>query len=131
MKFLELLRNYQIERRSIRRLLSGFGVTKWSTFAEPLRNLSEEEVIALLLNWITRNLTVGKSMTLRIRDNTSQDVYEVWLTSDKGCLYVKRLLKRAQLNEQRLYYWPQVMTPNDLTLETIEKSMEMAGCMNA
>jgi len=131
MTFLELLQHHQVERKSIRRLINGFGITKWSIFSEPLRKLSEDEIITLLLNWITRNLPAGRSTALRIRDHQSNDVYELWLTSDKGCLHVRGLFRRAQLNENLLYYCNEEMTPNDLTLEAITQSLEMVSYINA
>jgi len=116
---------------SVRQLLNNFGVTRWNTFTEPLRNLSEAEVIALLLNWITRNMPNKELVLLCVRDPDQGDAYNLWLTNDRGCILTRGLLKSAKINEGLLYCWPPSTTPNDLTLEKLQHSIELADQINA
>ena len=127
MTFLEILQAYQQEGKSVRRMLSSFGITKWSNFLDLLKTLSEEEVVAILFNWITRNLTRDEIIKLRIHDEHTQDAYEMTLQNKRGCLYVIALQHCAHLKGQMLYYWPMLATHNNITAKTIQKSMEVAN----
>jgi len=104
--FIRILQDYQAGIKSVRRLLGSFGVTKWSMFTEPLIKLREDEVIALLLNWITQELPIGQTITLRIMDDHNEEVYNLTLKTRKGCIFVAALRKREDLEGKLLYYWP-------------------------
>jgi len=114
--FIETLQDYQKQGKGTRKVLSGFGVTKWSIFSEPITDRTEEESIALLLNWLPRNLKREDTMVLRIRDDRNQDVHEIEVINKRGCINITALRKRALMNEQMLYCWPPNVTPNSLTM---------------
>ena len=129
--FIETSQGYQNQGKSIRKVFSGFGATKWSTFSEPITNRTEEESIALLLNWLPRNLPREDTMALRMRDDCNQDVYEMEVINKRGCIQFNALWKRALMNEQMLYCWPPNVTPNTLTIAIIQQSMKVASHINA
>jgi len=100
-------------------------------FSEPFSNLSEAEVIALMFYWVATELAIEINVILRIRDESNQDVYEMWLTNTTRSIHITELLKCEQLNTQMLYYWPPDLTYKTLTWEKIQESMELASHINA
>ena len=131
MSFINMLQFYHYERKSIRTLLSNFGVSRWSISTEPLVKLREEQVVALLLNWITTKLLTGETITLRIPEETTRDVYLVMIQRDKGCLHARKIQTCRDVNGQLLYHWPIEATINNITKTTIEESMRIASVINA
>jgi len=119
------------KRRSVRNLLSGFGVRQWCTFSAFLMKLHITEVIALLHNWILREIQHDETVTYRILEDYTDDVYQLSLASRKGGLYVERFQKRQDLKNKALYCWQEDTTFATLTREKIEKSMRDAEHFNA
>jgi len=119
------------KRRSVRNLLSGFGVRQWCTFSAFLAKLHITEIIALLHNWILREIQHDETVTYRILENYTDDVYQLSLASHKGGLYVERIQKRQDLKNKALYCWQEDTTFATLTREKIEKSMRDADHFNA
>jgi len=119
------------KRRSVRNLLSGFGVRQWCTFSAFLAKLHITEIIALLHNWILREIQHDETVTYRILEDYTDDVYQLSLTSRKGGLYVERIKKRQDLKNKLLYCWQEDTTFATLTREKIEKSMRDADKFNA
>jgi len=103
--------------------LSGFGVTLWRTFATPLWMLSVTEVIALLYNWILREIERDEVVTFLIVDDKTNHAYQLSLASRKGRLVVERVIKRPDLKDKLLYYWTADTTFANLTREKIEQSL--------
>jgi len=79
------------KRRSVRNLLNGFGVRQWCALSAFLAKLHITEVIALLHNWILREIQHGETVTYRILEDYTDDVYQLSLASRKGGLYVERI----------------------------------------
>jgi len=119
------------KRRSVRNLLNGFGVRQWCTFSALLSKLHVTEVIALLHNWVLREIRREEMMTYRILDDYTEDVYQLSLVSRKGGLYVERIQKRQDLKNKLLYYWPQDATFATMNRAIIAKSMQDADYYNA
>jgi len=111
------------KRRSVRNLLSGFGVRQWCRFSAFLCKLHVSEVIALLYNWILRETQHDETVTFRILEDYTDDVYQLSLASRKGGLYVERIHKRQDLKNKILYHWPEDATFATMTREMIEQSM--------
>ena len=119
------------KRRSVRNLLNGFGVRQWCTFSALLSKLHNTEVIALLHNWVLREIRREEMMTYRILDDYTEDVYQLSLVSRKGGLYVERIQKRQDLKNKLLYYWPEDVTFPTMNRAIIAKSMKDADYYNA
>jgi len=130
MSFIETLIIRMGKKRSVRNLLSGFGVRQWCTFSAFLAKLHNTDVIALLYNWILRETQHDEKITFRIVEDYTDDVYQLTLSSRKGGLYVERLQKRQDLKNKILYYWPEDVTFATLTREKIEQSMIDADHFN-
>ena len=89
------------------------------------------EVIAMLHNWILREIQHGETVTYRILEDYTDEVYQLSLASRKGWLYVERIRKRQDLKNKVLYFWQEETTFATLTREKIEKSMRDADQLNA
>jgi len=131
MSFISILTIRLGKKRSVRNLLSGFGVQRWCTFSAFLAKLHVTEVIALLHNWILREIQHYETVTYRILEDYTDDVYQLSLASRKGGLYVTRVQKRSDLKNKLLYYWEKDTTFATLTRAKIEKSMQDADHFNA
>jgi len=129
MTFIELLKKYDNDLKSVRKLLSRFSVTRWSNFSEPLMKLHDEEVIALLFDWIIHNLKNYNKITLRILEDHTKDVYEMTL-QHRGGLYITEIRLCEELKGKMLYYWNEEITYNNLTVPVIEKSIKLADYCN-
>ena len=119
------------KRRSVRNLLNGFGARQWCAFSAFLAKLHITEVIALLHNWILREIQHGETVTYRYLEDYTDDVYQLSLASRKGGLYVERIRKRQDLKNKVLYYWQEDTTFATLNREKIERSMRDADHFNA
>ena len=96
-----------------------------------MAKLHVTEVIALLHNWILREIQHYETVTYRILEDYTDDVYQLSLTSRKGGLYVTRMQKRTDLKNKVLYYWEEDTTFATLSRAKIEKSMQDADHFNA
>jgi len=119
------------KKRSVRNLLNGFGVQRWCNLTAFMAKLHVTEVIALLHNWILREIQHYETVTYRILEDYTDDVYQLSLTSRKGGLYVTRMQKRTDLKNKVLYYWEEDTTFATLSRAKIEKSMQDADHFNA
>ena len=119
------------KRRSVRNLLNGFGARQWCAFSVFFAKLHITEVIALLHNWILREIQHGETVTYRFLEDYTDDVYQLSLASRKGGLYVERIRKRHDLKNKVLNYWQENTTFANLTREKIEGSMRNADRFNA
>ena len=119
------------KKRSVRNLLNGFGVQRWCNLTAFMAKLHVTEVIALLHNWILREIQHCETVTYRILEDYTDDVYQLSLTSRKGGLYVTRMQKRTDLKNKVLYYWEEDTTFATLSRAKIEKSMQDADHFNA
>jgi len=130
MSLIDILTVRMGKRRSVRNLLSGFGVRQWCTFSALLSKLHVTEAIALLHNWVLREIRHEEMVTYRILEDYTDDVYQLSLASRKGGLYVERIQKRQDLKNKLLYYWPGDATFATMTREIIAKSMQDADYYN-
>ena len=127
MSFISILTIRLGKKRSVRNLLSGFGVQRWCTFSAFLAKLHVTEVIALLHNWILREIQHYETVTYRILEDYTDDVCQLSLASRKGGLYVTRVQKRPDLKNKLLYYWEEDTTFATLTRAKIEKNHARCG----
>ena len=130
MSLIDILTIRMGKRRSVRNLLSGFGVRQWCTFSTFLSKLHITEVIALLHNWILREIRHEEMVTYRILEDYTDDVHQLSLVSRKGGLYVERIQKRQDLKSKMLCCWPEDTTFATMSRERIAKSMKDADCYN-
>jgi len=91
MEFINVLEKYRLNNLSIRKVLNEFGITNWRNTSEFIKNLTEEESIAFILNWLTRVLNKDDIAKVRLRDHYNNDTCEVWLKNKKGGIYVTQL----------------------------------------
>jgi len=131
MSLIDILTIRMGKQRSVRNLLSGFGVRQWCIFSALLSKLHVTEVIALLHNWVLREIRHEEMLTYRIVEDYTDDVYQLSLASRKGGLYVERIQKRQDLKSKLLYCWPEDTTFATMTREIIAKSMKDADYYNA
>jgi len=131
MSFISVLTIRLGKKRSVKNLLSGFGVQRWCTFSAFLTKLHVTKVIAMLHNWILREIQHYETVTYRILEDYTDDVYQLSLASRKGGLYVTRIQKHLDLKDKLLYYWDEDITFATLTRAKIEKSMQDADHFNA
>ena len=116
---------------TIRATFASFGATDWKTFSTPLANLSEPEVMALLMNWVTKTTTKNaNNLKLRLRDMTDQEVYEIWIKKPKGQMRITRMEKCEHLKTKIFYDWTPTTTYNNLTRAKIKYSVVGADRMN-
>jgi len=116
---------------TIRTTFARFGAIDWKTFCTPLANLSEPEVMALLMNWVTKTTTKNvKNLKLRLRDTTDQEVYEIWIKKPKGQTRIAKIEKCECLKTKILYDWIPTTTYNNLTRAKIKYSMTRADRRN-
>jgi len=90
-----------------------------------------EKVIALLLNWISENVTKEDRITVRIVEEDTKDVYELCLKAHKGCLRVATITLRDDLKGKLLYHWMTGAVHRNISIGAIKKSMEVADLINA
>ena len=87
MSFISVLTIRLGKKRSVRNLLNGFGVQRWCAFSAFFNKLHVTEVIAMLHNWILREIQHYETVTYRILEDYTDDVYQLSLASRKGGLY--------------------------------------------
>jgi len=75
MEFIKKLRQIQVAKRSVRKILLQYGNKDSSNYGKPLLQLSVEEITTLILNWIPKVLK--KNETVRVRMRAEQHVYEI------------------------------------------------------
>jgi len=113
----------QHRRRSVRRILEAFSVPREKIWHKPLKEVTEEEVTAIILRWILDNLPAEGSVLMRSRDE-DRGVFELQIRKHRRCIYAKNV--RQLKNAKRLYLWRKKVTYNDLTIEEIERSERRA-----
>jgi len=96
-----------------------------------LKNLTEEETIAVIFNWIARRRRGKQDLSMRIRDPKNNDTYVIWIKSSKdGALEVKSITKQLPVENNMLYAWPVTVTLCNLSQSLIEAAMTEADCLN-
>jgi len=123
MEFVNKLRRFQRNKTSVRKTLLEYGTRERINFARPLNQLSEEEVITLILNWIPKALSANE--TIRARFRADHEVYEATFKHTRGIICVKTVKKKKR-NMEQLYCWKPNETFNDITLEDLRQSMALA-----
>jgi len=112
---------------TVRTTFAKYGATNWQKFSTPFEKLSEEEVMALLMNWTAKPKCRGTVIQIRIREVTDQEVYELWIKKkSKGRLRITQMEKRGYLKTRMLYKWDSTTTYNNLTRTKLNRSMEDA-----
>jgi len=131
MNLIDRLKCCEEMNQSIRPIFARFGATAWQTFSTPLVKLSESEVMALLMNWVTKIPFKGDTVKIRLRDVTDQEVYEIWLTkSFREGTKITKMRKCEHLKTKMSYDWTSKTTYNNLTRTKLDCSMERANQMN-
>ena len=85
----------------------------------------------MLHNWILREIQHYETVTYRMLEEYTDDVYQLSLASRKGGLYVTRIQKRVDLKNKLPCYREEDTTCATLTRAKIEKSMQDADHFNA
>lgn len=116
---IKLLQSHVKPTKSVKTILQHMGVTKWSNLSEPLVNLSEEEVISLLILWIRMKLPRKEKVSIHIREEDTRDVYKIKLLRSARGIYVVKCRLRANYKSQHLTY-------KSLSIEKIRHSMLLA-----
>jgi len=130
MDLVDRLKCYEEMELNVRPIFAKFGVTNWQKFSTPLVNLSEVEVMALLMNWVTRVQFKGDIVKIRLRDTTDQEVYEVWMKKSKTGMRITKMKKCEHLKTKVLYAWTPTTTYNNLTRIRLKYSLARADRMN-
>jgi len=127
MEIVNKFRQYQRNKKSVRKTLLEYGTRDWTNFTRPLSQLSEEEVATLILNWIPKAL--DKNETMKLRPRADGKVYEIWFKYTRNIIQVKTVKQRRR-NMERMYCWKPNETFSDVTLEDIRQSMALADVIN-
>jgi len=131
MNLIDKLKACKEMNSTIRTTFAKFGATDWKTFFTPLANLNESEVMALLMNWVTRTTAKNvEGLKLRLRDVTDQEVYEIWIKKPKGHMRIMKIKKCEYLKTKLLYNWTPATTYNNLTRSKVHYSMISADRIN-
>ena len=117
----------QHRRSSVRKILQNFSAQRKDIDQKPLKEVTEEEVTAIILRWILDNLPAEGSILMRSRDDDG-DVFELRMHNRRRSIYAKSV--RQLKDTKRLYLWRKKVTYNDLTIEEIEKSISSAEKIN-
>jgi len=120
MEFVNKLREYQKNKKSIRKTLLEYGTKDWTNYSRPLKQLSDEEVATLILNWIPKALK--KNETIKVRLRVEQKIYEVWFKNTRNLICVQAVKEKRQKMEH-MYRWKPNELFNDLTLEELRQRM--------
>jgi len=129
MSFIECLNRHQRTGRGVKLLLNRFGATNWRMFSTSFVELSEDEVMALLFNWMIRRHK--RSTKIRLREFESQDVYELWFNYTIGNIFITKATKCTALYGKLLYDWRPTTNANGLRADTIERAVQRADEINA
>jgi len=119
----EMLKHAKVWHKNAYLIISKFGITKWETLSRPMIRLSEEENVALLLNWLNRaNRGWFRALPISVRDETDKQIYVVWFSKPtKRTIYVEKI-KRC-VHKDVLYVWPEKLTYNKLKAQHITSSV--------
>jgi len=128
MSLLEKLRYCKHWNQDARIILAKFGVTNWKKLLTPFVQLSEEETMALIINWVSkaqRGYFRNNDMQIRIRDTESKKIYAIWFRKPSP----KRIkITRIKLckNVDKLYVWPEDATYGNMKKAKLDKAIRCA-----
>lgn len=94
-----------VEKRSVRKILSTYGLTDLSHITKPLAEMSEDAAIKAVLKWIVLNSENGQKYKVRLPVKERQTVYEIQLIHIYRVLRVASIKERPELNKKALHCW--------------------------
>ena len=119
----EMLRHAKVWHKNAYLIIAKFGTTRWETLSRPMIRLTEEENVALLLNWLNRaNRSWFKVLPISIRNEEDKQKYVFWFSKPAKPTERVEKIKRCVHNDV-LYDWPEELTYNKLKTQNIISSV--------
>jgi len=126
MEFVNKLFQYRRTQKSLRKTLQTYGTRNWANYAMLLVNLTEDEVLTLILRWVPTALNQNETMQVRIK--AEQKIYDVWFKKTRGMICV-RDIKEKKRKLTQLYRWKPNETFNDVTLQSLQQCIALADVL--
>jgi len=119
-------------RQSTRNVLKIYGVQMEADIKRPLCTMTNDQVLAQILNWIVWSMDYEENMTIRISETKEQTIYVVELINvhRKG-ITVQNMKSVPELFDKMLYHWNSTITYKDLSVKEIKISIECADTLNS
>ena len=132
-KQMELIKNLEerrVQGKSVRQLLSKYGLSDVGQVTTPFIKMSEEATIKAVLKWIVLNSKNGQSYKIRLRIVERQTVYEIHLTRYQTMIRVNKVMEKPELMSKILHHWIGDENYQTLQFDDITKSVKRANFVN-
>jgi len=128
MELVTLLQSVAGGNNNPRKAFKEFGAEKLETLSKPFMELSEETVIALILNWMDNKGKNGEKFKLKIHteESTYTSVARIYATR----MTVTHPVREDHLRGKTLYLWKPTDCYNNLTALSIKQSVRRAKRLN-
>jgi len=130
MELIRILKEKCHAQHSVRKALRIYGASNDDVLTQPLATMPPEQVIKLVLNWLTLHAKNGHKTELRMPVPEEQKVYESGLLLKHNAIYVKYIHAAPELIAKTLHYWNLPVTYQTLTLKEIQSSVDRANAIN-
>jgi len=117
-------------QHSVRKALRIYGAINDDVLTQPLATMPPEQVIRLVLNWLSLHAENVHTIELRIPVPKEQKVYESGLLLKHSAIYVTYVHAAPELIGKTLHCWNLPVTYRTLTLKEIQSSVDRANAMN-
>jgi len=131
MNLIQELKEHCHKRRSIRKLIRIFGVRKKEELTHALNEMTDEQVMALVLHWLVWHAEDGHKIELRMFDVEEQKVYAIGLTLMNNGIYVQGIREASELINQIMHDWNVTTTYQTLTIQETKASVTRADVLNS
>jgi len=111
-------------------ILRRMGLTIWS--GKPLKEMTDEEVSAVIINWICHGKKIANPLPMRVRVKEDQEFYELSLMKIGRWIKMRKIEKLEKMEGCKLYIWPANLRIGGIKWSSIFTVMEAADlCNNA
>ena len=130
MKLIRILNEKFHTQCSVRKALRIYWASNNDELTQPLATMPSEQVITLVLNWLTIHAKNGHKIELRISEPEEQKIYASGLLLKHNAIYVQYVYDAPELIGKTLHYWDLPVTCQTLTLKEIQNSVDRANAIN-
>lgn len=109
-------------------ILRRMGLTIWNN--KLLNEMTDEEISAVLINWLCYARGRISPIPIRIRIREDQKVYELWLMKQGRMIKLQKIEEMGKMEGCKLYIWTKNMRFLGLNRRSIYHALEAADNYN-
>jgi len=128
MEVIQLLEKCRKGHISVRKAFAQYGITNLKDGNVPLKEKSEQEVFAYLINWTMNEMKHKEKMFIRYQ--VGEETYQIELHYVGKHMRVNKPVVISTDKNFVLYEWEDTDTLNELTVQKVMDSMHRANARN-